>query len=284
MRKACEIETNAVSIERVCEYANMDKEEPWITSKRPPVGWPDRGIIQFVNYKAQYRKDLDLALDDISFQTRSKEKIGIVGRTGAGKSTLTNSLFRILEGSGGKIIIDGIDISTIGLHDLRRNLNIIPQDPVLFSGTLQSNLDPLGKHSDLELWEALELCHLKGFVESLPKKLLHEISEGGENLSVGQRQLVCLARVLLRKAKILVLDEATASVDMETDNLVQSTIKREFYNCTILTIAHRLHTVMDSERVLVLDAGRILEYDTPNNLLQRKGAFSEMAAEAGITR
>uniref|UniRef100_A0A8C3B5A1 Multidrug resistance-associated protein 1-like n=1 Tax=Cairina moschata TaxID=8855 RepID=A0A8C3B5A1_CAIMO len=284
VRKACEIETNAVSIERVCEYTNMDKEEPWITSKRPPVGWPDRGIIQFVNYKAQYRKDLDLALDDISFQTRSKEKIGIVGRTGAGKSTLTNSLFRILEGSGGKIIIDGIDISTIGLHDLRRNLNIIPQDPVLFSGTLQSNLDPLGKHSDIELWEALELCHLKGFVESLPKKLLHEISEGGENLSVGQRQLVCLARVLLRKAKILVLDEATASVDMETDNLVQSTIKREFYNCTILTVAHRLHTVMDSERVLVLDAGRILEYDTPNNLLQRKGAFSEMVAEAGITR
>uniref|UniRef100_A0A8B9R1C5 Multidrug resistance-associated protein 1 n=1 Tax=Anas platyrhynchos TaxID=8839 RepID=A0A8B9R1C5_ANAPL len=284
VRKACEIETNAVSIERVCEYANMDKEEPWITSKRPPVGWPDRGIIQFVNYKAQYRKDLDLALDDISFQTRSNEKIGIVGRTGAGKSTLTNSLFRILEGFGGKIIIDGIDISTIGLHDLRRNLNIIPQDPILFSGTLQSNLDPLGKHSDIELWEALELCHLKGFVESLPKKLLHEISEGGENLSIGQRQLVCLARVLLRKAKILVLDEATASVDMETDNLVQSTIKREFYNCTILTIAHRLHTVMDSERVLVLDAGRILEYDTPNNLLQRKGAFSEMVAEAGVTR
>ncbi|XP_047908890.1 multidrug resistance-associated protein 1 isoform X5 [Anser cygnoides] len=284
VRKACEIETNAVSIERICEYANMDKEEPWITSKRPPVGWPDRGIIQFVNYKAQYRKDLGLALNDISFQTRSKEKVGIVGRTGAGKSTLTNSLFRVIEGSGGKIIIDGIDISTIGLHDLRRNLNIIPQDPVLFSGTLQSNLDPLGKHSDLELWEALELCHLKAFVESLPKKLLHEISEGGENLSVGQRQLVCLARVLLRKTKILVLDEATASVDMETDNLVQSTIKREFYNCTILTIAHRLHTVMDSERVLVLDAGRILEYDTPNNLLQRKGAFSEMVAKAGITR
>uniref|UniRef100_A0A803YH27 ATP binding cassette subfamily C member 1 n=1 Tax=Meleagris gallopavo TaxID=9103 RepID=A0A803YH27_MELGA len=270
VRKACEIETNAVSIERVCEYANMDKEEPWITSKRPPVGWPDRGIIEFVNYKAQYRKDLGLALNDISFQTRNKEKVGIVGRTGAGKSTLTNCLFRVLEGSGGKIVIDGIDISTIGLHDLRGNLNIIPQDPILFSGTLQSNLDPLGKHSDHELWEALELCDLKSFVQSLPKKLLHEISEGGENLSVGQKQLVCLA--------------PTASVDMETDNLVQSTIKREFYNCTILTIAHRLHTVMDSERVLVLDAGRILEYDTPHNLLQRKGAFSKMVAEAGITR
>ncbi|NWS41791.1 MRP1 protein, partial [Probosciger aterrimus] len=284
VRKACEIETNAVSIERICEYAKMDKEGPWITSKRPPVGWPDRGIIEFVNYKAQYRKDLGLALKDVSFQIQSKEKVGIVGRTGAGKSTLTNCLFRVLEGSEGKIIIDGIDISTIGLHDLRGNLNIIPQDPILFSGTLQSNLDPLGKHSDFELWEVLELCHLKDFVQSLPKKLLHEISEGGENLSVGQRQLVCLARALLRKTKILVLDEATASVDMETDNLVQSTIKREFHNCTILTIAHRLHTVMDSERVLVLDTGRILEYDTPHNLLQRKGAFSEMVAEAGIRR
>ncbi|NXH99014.1 MRP1 protein, partial [Pachycephala philippinensis] len=285
--RACEIETNAVSIERICEYATVDKEEPWILSKRPPVGWPDRGIIQFVNYKAQYRKDLGLALNGVSFQTQSKEKIlyvGIVGRTGAGKSTLTNCLFRVLEGCEGKIIIDGIDISTIGLHDLHGNLNIIPQDPILFSGTLQSNLDPLGNHSDLELWEVLELCDLKDFVQSLPKKLLHEISEGGENLSVGQRQLVCLARALLRKTKILVLDEATASVDMETDNFVQSTIKREFHNCTVLTIAHRLHTVMDSERVLVLDAGRILEYDTPQNLLQRKGAFSEMVAEAGIRR
>ncbi|KAM8819880.1 multidrug resistance-associated protein 1-like [Eudromia elegans] len=284
VRKACEIETNAVSIERVCEYSNMDKEEPWITSKRPPVGWPDRGIIEFINYKAQYRKDLGLALHNVSFQTRSKEKVGIVGRTGAGKSTLTNCLFRVLEGSGGKIIIDGIDISTIGLHDLRGNLNIIPQDPILFSGTLQSNLDPLGKHSDLELWEVLELCDLKDFVQSLPKKLLHEIAEGGENLSVGQRQLLCLARVLLRKTKILVLDEATASVDTETDHLVQSTIRREFHNCTVLTIAHRLHTIMDSERVLVLDTGRILEFDTPHNLLQQQGAFSEMAAEAGITK
>uniref|UniRef100_A0A663EE58 MRP1 protein n=1 Tax=Aquila chrysaetos chrysaetos TaxID=223781 RepID=A0A663EE58_AQUCH len=264
VRKACEIETNAVSVERLYEYAKMDKEEPWIMSKRPPAGWPDRGIIEFVNYKAQYRKDLGLALNDVSFQTQSKEKIGIVGRTGAGKSTLTNCLFRVLERSEGKIIVDGIDISTIGLHDLRGNLNIIPQDPVLFSGTLQSNLDPLGKHSDLELWEVLELCDLKDFVQCLS----HTLTIIG---IVGQRQLVCLAR-------------ATASVDMETDNLVQSTIKREFYNCTILTIAHRLHTVMDSERVLVLDAGRILEYDTPHNLLQQKGAFSEMVAEAGIRR
>ncbi|XP_059020461.1 multidrug resistance-associated protein 1-like isoform X6 [Mustela lutreola] len=236
VRKACEIETNAVSIERVCEYENMDKE------------------------------------------------IGIVGRTGAGKSTLSNCLFRIVERSGGKIIIDGIDISTIGLHDLRGRLNIIPQDPVLFSGTLQMNLDPLDKYSDRELWEVLELCHLKDFVQSLPKKLLHEISEGGENLSVGQRQLVCLARALLRKTKILILDEATASIDFETDTLVQTTIRKEFSDCTVLTIAHRLHSIIDSDRVLVLDSGRITEFETPQNLICQKGLFFEMLTEAGITQ
>uniref|UniRef100_A0A7N5KP40 Canalicular multispecific organic anion transporter 1 n=1 Tax=Ailuropoda melanoleuca TaxID=9646 RepID=A0A7N5KP40_AILME len=257
---------------------------PWITSKRPPSQWPDKGIVEFINYQARYRDDLGLALQDITFQTHGEEKIGIVGRTGAGKSTLSNCLFRIVERSGGKIIIDGIDISTIGLHDLRGKLNIIPQDPVLFSGTLQMNLDPLDKYSDSELWQVLELCHLKEFVQSLPKKLLHEISEGGGNLSVGQRQLVCLARALLRKTKILILDEATASIDFETDNLVQTTIRKEFSDCTILTIAHRLHTIIDSDRVLVLDSGRITEFETPQNLICQKGLFFQMLTEAGITQ
>uniref|UniRef100_A0A8C6AL61 Multidrug resistance-associated protein 1-like n=1 Tax=Monodon monoceros TaxID=40151 RepID=A0A8C6AL61_MONMO len=284
VRKACEIETNAVSIERVCEYENMDKEAPWIMSKRPPSQWPNKGIVEFVNYQARYRDDLGLALQDITFQSHGEEKIGIVGRTGAGKSTLSNCLFRIVEGSGGKIIIDGIDISTIGLHDLRGKLNIIPQDPVLFSGTLQMNLDPLDKYSDGELWEVLELCHLKEFVLSLPKKLLHEISEGGENLSVGQRQLVCLARALLRKTKILILDEATASIDFETDNLVQTAIRKEFSDCTILMIAHRLHSIIDSDRVLVLDSGRITQFETPQNLIHQKGLFFDMLTEAGITQ
>ncbi|XP_027404372.1 multidrug resistance-associated protein 1-like isoform X2 [Bos indicus x Bos taurus] len=284
VRKACEIEANAVSIERVCEYETMDKEAPWITCKRPPSQWPSKGIVEFVDYRARYRDDLGLALQDITFQTHGEEKIGIVGRTGAGKSTLSNCLFRIVERSGGKIIIDGIDISTIGLHDLRGKLNIIPQDPVLFSGTLQMNLDPLDKYPDHELWEVLELCHLKEFVQSLPKKLLHEISEGGENLSVGQRQLVCLARALLRKTKILILDEATASIDFETDNLVQTTVRKEFSDCTILTIAHRLHSIIDSDRVLVLDSGRITEFETPQNLIHKRGLFFDMLTEAGITQ
>ncbi|XP_073928987.1 multidrug resistance-associated protein 1-like isoform X2 [Castor canadensis] len=283
VRKACEIETNAVSIERVCEYEDMDKEAPWIMSRRPPLQWPNKGIVEFINYRARYRNDLHFALQDITFKTQGEEKIGIVGRTGAGKSTLSNCLFRIVERSAGKIIIDGVDISTIGLHDLRGKLNIIPQDPVLFSGTLQMNLDPLDKYSDSELWEVLELCHLKEFVQSLPKKLLHEISEGGENLSVGQRQLVCLARALLRKTKILILDEATASIDFETDNLVQTTIRKEFSDCTILTIAHRLHSIIDSDRVLVLDSGKIVEFETPQNLVHQKGLFFQMTVEAGIT-
>uniref|UniRef100_A0AC11APP0 Uncharacterized protein n=1 Tax=Ovis aries TaxID=9940 RepID=A0AC11APP0_SHEEP len=259
------------------------KIAPWITSKRPPSQWPNKGVVEFVDYRARYRDDLGLALQDITFQTHGEEKVGIVGRTGAGKSTLSNCLFRIVERSGGKIIIDGIDISTIGLHDLRGKLNIIPQDPVLFSGTLRMNLDPLDKYPDHELWEVLELCHLKEFVQSLPKKLLHEISEGGENLSVGQRQLVCLARALLRKTKILILDEATASIDFETDNLVQTTIRKEFSDCTILTIAHRLHSIIDSDRVLVLDSGRITEFETPQNLIHKRGLFFDMLTEAGIT-
>uniref|UniRef100_A0A8C5VSM2 Multidrug resistance-associated protein 1-like n=1 Tax=Microcebus murinus TaxID=30608 RepID=A0A8C5VSM2_MICMU len=283
VKQACEIESNAVSIERVCEYENMDKEAPWIMSRRPPLQWPNKGIVEFINYQARYRDDLGLALQDITFKTREEEKIGIVGRTGAGKSTLSNCLFRIVERSGGKIIIDGIDISTIGLHDLRGKLNIIPQDPVLFSGTLQMNLDPLNNCSDSELWEVLELCHLKEFVQSLPEKLLHKISEGGENLSVGQRQLVCLARALLRKTKILILDEATASIDFKTDSLVQTTIRKEFSDCTILTIAHRLHSIIDADRVLVLDSGRIMEFEAPQNLIDQKGLFFEMATEAGIT-
>ncbi|XP_023083270.1 multidrug resistance-associated protein 1-like isoform X2 [Piliocolobus tephrosceles] len=284
VKKTCEIETNAVAVERVCEYENMDKEAPWIMSRRPPLQWPNKGVVEFINYQARYRDDLGLALQDITFQTHGEEKIGIVGRTGAGKSTLSNCLFRIVERAGGKIIIDGIDISTIGLHDLRGKLNIIPQHPVLFSGTLQMNLDPLNKYSDSKLWEVLELCHLKEFVQSLPEKLLHEISEGGENLSMGQRQLVCVARALLRKTKILILDEATASIDFEMDKLVQTTIRKEFADCTILTIAHRLQSIIDSDRVLVLDSGSIVEFEAPQNLIRQKGLFYEMTTDAGITQ
>lgn len=205
-----------------------------------------------------------------------------MGRTGAGKSSLTNCLFRILESAGGQIIIDGIDVASIGLHDLRERLTIIPQDPILFSGSLRMNLDPFNKYSDEEVWRALELAHLRSFVSGLQLGLLSEVTEGGDNLSIGQRQLLCLGRAVLRKSKILVLDEATAAVDLETDSLIQTTIRKEFSQCTVITIAHRLHTIMDSDKIMVLDNGKIVEYGSPEELLSNRGSFYLMAKEAGI--
>ena len=206
-----------------------------------------------------------------------------MGRTGAGKSSLSLSLFRLLESNFGEIIIDGMNIKRMGLHDLRQKLTIIPQDPVLFSGSLRMNLDPFEQSTDEQIWDVLEKAHLKSFVEKLDNKLLFECSEGGENLSVGQRQLICLARALLRNSKILLLDEATASIDHNTDEIIQETIRSSFADCTMLTIAHRLNTILDSDRIMVLDKGRIVEFDTPKNLLTNKSSiFYSMAVIAGL--
>ncbi|XP_028632028.1 canalicular multispecific organic anion transporter 1 [Grammomys surdaster] len=282
VRMTSETETNIVAVERISEYISVDNEAPWVTDKRPPADWPRNGEIQFNNYQVRYRPELDLVLKGITCNIKSTEKVGVVGRTGAGKSSLTNCLFRILESAGGQIIIDGVDIASIGLHDLRGRLTIIPQDPVLFSGNLRMNLDPFNKYSDEEVWRALELAHLKSFVAGLQLGLLHEVTEGGDNLSIGQRQLLCLGRAVLRKSKILVLDEATAAVDLETDSLIQTTIRNEFSQCTVITIAHRLHTIMDSDKIMVLDNGKIVEYGSPEELLSNPGPFYLMAKEAGI--
>ncbi|XP_076819735.1 multidrug resistance-associated protein 1-like [Clavelina lepadiformis] len=283
VRTASEVETNIVAVERVEEYTNVQQEAPLeIEHNLPNSSWPERGGIKFVNYGTRYRDELDLVVRDINVDIKGGEKIGVVGRTGAGKSSLTLALFRIIEAAEGMITIDGLDIAKMGLHSLRSKLSIIPQDPVLFCGTLRMNLDPFDGYSDEELWDALEHSHLKNFVLTLPKKLEHDITGGGENLSVGQRQLVCLARALLRKSKILVLDEATAAVDLETDDLIQATIRSEFADSTTVTIAHRLNTIMDSTRVLVLNAGKVTEYDTPQNLLKAKGMFYSMAKTAGL--
>ncbi|OXB77004.1 UNVERIFIED_CONTAM: hypothetical protein H355_014826 [Colinus virginianus] len=283
VRTTSDLETNIVAVERIKEYSETETEAPWvIEDKRPPADWPSRGELEFVNYSVRYRKGLDLVLKDLNLRVHGGEKIGIVGRTGAGKSSMTLCLFRILEAVQGEIRIDGVRISEIGLHDLRSRLTIIPQDPVLFSGTLRMNLDPFNKYSDEEIWKALELSHLKRFVSSQPSMLEFECSEGGENLSVGQRQLVCLARALLRKTRILILDEATAAIDLETDDLIQMTIRTQFEDCTVLTIAHRLNTIMDYTRILVLDNGTIAEFDTPTNLIASKGIFYSMAKDAGL--
>uniref|UniRef100_A0A8C1S8U4 ABC-type glutathione-S-conjugate transporter n=1 Tax=Cyprinus carpio TaxID=7962 RepID=A0A8C1S8U4_CYPCA len=283
VRMTSDLESNIVAVERVKEYSETQTEAPWIVKdKQPPPDWPPKGDVEFVDYSVRYREGLDLVLRNISLKVKGGEKIGIVGRTGAGKSSMTLCLFRLLEAADGEIVIDEVKISEIGLHDLRSKLTIIPQEPVLFSGTLRMNLDPFEKYSDEEVWKVLELSHLKKFVSNQTSKLELECSEGGENLSVGQRQLVCLARALLRKTRILVLDEATAAVDLETDDLIQSTIRTQFEDCTVFTIAHRLNTIMDYTRVLVLDKGQIAEFDTPTNLISQKGIFYGMAKDAGL--
>uniref|UniRef100_A0A914CDE4 Multidrug resistance-associated protein 1 n=1 Tax=Acrobeloides nanus TaxID=290746 RepID=A0A914CDE4_9BILA len=270
VRQVSELETNIVSVERLKEYAETEVEAPWrVPGKDVPKGWPQRGQVQLAQYATRYRSGLELVIKNISADIKPGEKIGIVGRTGAAAE--------------GKIVIDDVVISEIGLHDLRSNLTIIPQDPVLFSGSLRFNLDPFNRYTDDEIWLALELAHLKSFASSLANGLSHVISEGGDNISVGQRQLVCLARALLRRSKILILDEATAAVDLATDALIQETIRKEFKHSTVLTIAHRLNTILDYDRVLVLDKGEIIEFDSPQNLLADKTSiFAAMAADAKL--
>ena len=229
VRMSSELETNVVAVERLEEYSHIDMEADWEQSEvEPEESWPQEGEIRLENYSTRYREGLDPVLHNISASFRGGERVGIVGRTGAGKSSLTLALFRLIEPTTGRIIIDGLDISKMGLHKLRSKLTIIPQDPVLFSGSLRHNLVPFSQYSDEEVWSTLRQFHLSEFVTSLKAVLEHEVAEGGENLSVGQRQLICLARALLRKTKILVLDEATAAVDLETDNLIQTTIRAEF--------------------------------------------------------
>eukprot|EP00096_Caligus_rogercresseyi_P015861 TRINITY_DN8345_c0_g1_i1.p1 TRINITY_DN8345_c0_g1~~TRINITY_DN8345_c0_g1_i1.p1 ORF type:complete len:558 (-),score=66.42 TRINITY_DN8345_c0_g1_i1:296-1813(-) len=269
VRVSTDVETNMVSVERINEYESIPQEAPYdLPDSDPSPQWPQHGVIKFDNYKTRYRKGLDLVLKGISCTIQKGEKVGIVGRTGAGKSSLTLALFRIIEPSEGSIYIDGENIRFLGLGKLRSRLTIIPQDPVLFSGSLRMNLDPFQTHSDREIWTALEQAHLKTFVSNLADGLHFTVLEGGSNLSVGQRQLICLGRALLRKTQILILDEATAAIDLETDDLIQSTIRREFQECTVVTIAHRINTIMDSNRIMVLDSGTIAEFDSPQKLLE----------------
>ncbi|KAJ2886454.1 Canalicular multispecific organic anion transporter 1 [Coemansia aciculifera] len=296
------------------------REQPRVVAdSRPLPTWPETGDIEFKRYRLRYRPDLDPVLNELSFVVRRNEKIGIVGRTGAGKSSLTYALMRLVEADSGSIVIDGTDISTIGLHDLRSRISIIPQDPSLFEGTIRDNLDPAHQYTDNEVWAAINACQIADLLDvptklskpkiknpdksdttskeepKQPKKARRRhwilgtgldrwVEQKGSNFSVGQQQLVSLCRALLWRRKILVLDEATANVDTKTDQIMQSVIRQEFKDCTVLTIAHRINTIMDSDRVLVMDQGKVVEFDTPANLLARDGHFKRLVESMNLSK
>ncbi|KAM7424805.1 hypothetical protein PAMA_000930 [Pampus argenteus] len=270
-----EVVARFLSVERLLDYITGCESEAMgqLQVDQVQENWPQDGAITFLDYKMRYRDNLPIVLNDLQFHIKAKEKLGIVGRTGSGKSSLAVALFRLVEPAAGSILIDGVDITSISLFDLRKNLSFIPQHPVLFTGTVRFNLDPFNSYSDEEIWVTLEKTYLKETIFCLEGKLQAELTANGGNLSVGQRQLMCLSRALLRNSKIILLDEATASVDAETEALIQITIREAFQNCTVLTIAHRINTVLQADRILVLDQGEVVEFNNPDVLKQRPNSW-----------
>ncbi|KAF0688476.1 Aste57867_19916 [Aphanomyces stellatus] len=276
------IETAMLSPERLIEYANVDQEGLPVTSVVSPSAWPSTGRLVFDHVSFRYKPTDPLVLKNVSFSIADGEKIGVVGRTGAGKSSLIMALFRMNEVASGRICIDGIDIATVSLATLRGALAIIPQNPVLFRGTLRNYLDPFDAFSDAQLWAVLAKVQLTDRVSSHQAKLDGPVDENGGNFSVGERQMLCMARALLRQAKIVVLDEATAAIDHATDQLLQRVIRTEFASSTVVTIAHRLDTVLDCDRILVFDMGELAQCDAPATLVDNgSGIFFDLVQEGG---
>ncbi|KAF7099491.1 hypothetical protein CFC21_101118 [Triticum aestivum] len=270
----CKLANQIISVERVNQYMDIQSEAAEVVEENRPLSdWPQNGNVDIRDLQIRYRKDAPLVLHGITCRFEGGDKIGIAGRTGSGKTTLIGALFRLVEPAEGKIIIDSVDISTIGLHDLRSHLGIIPQDPTLFQGTVRYNLDPLGQFSDQQIWEVLDKCQLLEAVQEKEQGLDSLVVEDGSNWSMGQRQLFCLGRALLRRCRILVLDEATASIDNATDAVLQKTIRTEFKHCTVITVAHRIPTVVDCDMVLAMSDGRVVEYDKPTKLMETEGSL-----------
>nr|XP_018902692.1 PREDICTED: multidrug resistance-associated protein 7 [Bemisia tabaci] len=268
-----ETEMELISVERVSQYIkSVKRERKWRYPSSAPYGWPSLGVVGFHHAELRYREHLVPSLKDICFETRPAEKIGVVGRTGSGKSSLFVALFRMVELTSGKIVIDAVNIAKLSLKQLRSQLAIIPQNPFIFSGSIRENIDPLTEHQDSEIWTALQRCCLHNTVKRLGG-LSVELGENGVTLSAGQKQLLCLVRAVLHNAKVLCIDEATANVDEETDRCIQGTIQTSFRQSTVITIAHRVATIMDSDRVLVLDDGCVKEFDAPQTLLQNKESY-----------
>ncbi|CAG0895339.1 unnamed protein product [Cyprideis torosa] len=284
-KQSAEMENQFTSVERIIEYTDLPPEAELDSrpDKKPNPSWPAQGGIKLENVGLTYDTDPDVrpVLSGLNLEIHPREKIGIVGRTGAGKSSFIVALFRLVEPFG-TLTIDGIDTKSIGLHDLRQKLSIIPQEPVLFAGSVRKNLDPFSKSSDDQLWDALEQVQLKEPISQLSGGLEAMIADRGTNFSVGQRQLICLARAILNKNRILILDEATANVDLRTDQLIQQALRTKFVDCTTITIAHRLDTIIDSDRIIVLEAGRLAQFGSPHQLLQDKsGIFHKLLQQTG---
>ncbi|KAH1237782.1 ABC transporter C family member 8 [Glycine max] len=276
----CNLLNYIISVERIKQFIHLPVEPPAILEDhRPPSSWPSKGRIDLQALEIRYRPNAPLVLKGITCTFKEGSRVGVVGRTGSGKSTLISALFRLVDPAKGYILIDGINICSIGLKDLRMKLSIIPQEPTLFKGSIRTNLDPLGLYSDDEIWEALEKCQLKETISRLPNLLDSSVSDEGGNWSLGQRQLFCLGRVLLKRNRILVLDEATASIDSATDAILQQIIRQEFVECTVITVAHRVPTVIDSDMVMVLSYGKLVEYEEPSRLMETNSSFSKLVAE-----
>ncbi|XP_053438093.1 ATP-binding cassette sub-family C member 11 isoform X2 [Nycticebus coucang] len=282
-RMGSETEAYFTAIERMLQYMKMCVSEAplHVEGTSCPQGWPQHGEIMFQDYQMKYRDNTSIVLHGINLTIHGHEVVGIVGRTGSGKSSLGMALFRLVEPAAGRILIDGVDICSIGLEDLRSKLSVIPQDPVLLSGTIRFNLDPFDCYTDEQIWDVLERTFLAKTISRLPSRLQAEVVENGENFSVGQRQLLCIARALLHNSKIVLIDEATASIDVETDGLIQGTIREAFRGCTVLIIAHRITTILNCDRILVMDNGKVLEFDRPEVLQKQPGSvFAALLARA----
>lgn len=267
-----ETESCMTSAERIMSYTRIHPEPGYQNQFQPPADWPSQGKIVLQNLGLVYYNGGPEILKDVTLTVKPREKVGIVGRTGAGKSSLVSAILRMPEPSG-NIVIDDVNIIDLNLQRAREMMSIITQDPILFNGSLRMNIDPFDKHSDQEIWNALEEANLKVMVEKMPNQLYGEIKEGSRNFSAGERQLICLARALLQKSRVMMLDEATANLDYKTDQLIQDTIRRKFKECTVITVAHRVNTIIDYDRVLVLDNGRVVEFDKPQQLLQKEGGY-----------
>jgi ABC-type multidrug transport system fused ATPase/permease subunit len=277
-------ENSMIGYERCVEYTKCPSEAPLKNILDDSLSnWPNKGKIEFLNFSVKYRPDTEIVLKNLSFVIQGNEKVGIVGRTGSGKSTITLCLFRILEATEGRIMIDDVDISSIGLDKLRKSLTIIPQDPALIEGSLRYNIDPLDKYSDSDIMQVMEKIGFDYIVKRSNEGLYQEIAEGGSNLSVGEKQLICITRAILRKSKIIIMDEATASIDYKTEEMIQKAITELLNDSTFITIAHRIKTIINYDRIISLDNGQIVDFDTPKNLLNKKDSlFYELYSKSAL--